>query len=121
MLSKPPAALAALISRSHTSATVGSSTAAPAISLAETSPESPSVHTITASPAPEPLVGDVHPHERLGAERLEDDVPPLAALGLLGGELAVVDQLLDQRLVLRELAGLPSRTRYARLSPTCAT
>jgi len=49
------------------------------------------------------LVGEVHLDLGIGAERLEDDVAPLAARGLLLGELARFHQPLHQRLVLREL------------------
>ena len=56
--------------------------------------------------AAERLVGEVDLHARIGAERLEDDVAPLALLRLFLGELAGVDQPLHERLVLGELDGL---------------
>ena len=51
------------------------------------------------------LMRKVDLDEGLGAERLEDDVAPLALRRFLLGELARLDELLHQRLVLGDLPG----------------
>ena len=48
---------------------------------------------------------EIHLDARLGAQRLEDDVPPFGDLGLFGRELTGVDEPLHQRLVLGDLRG----------------
>ena len=51
------------------------------------------------------LPRQVHPHVGVGAERLQDDVAPLARLGFFFGQLADFDEPLRQRLVAGQLPG----------------
>ena len=53
--------------------------------------------------ATELLAGEIDLDLRLGAECLEDDVAPLAQLGLLLRQLSRLDEPLHQRLILRDL------------------
>ena len=82
-----------------------------AISSFVTCPESPSLHSTSVSPRRTRLVREIDLDRRLRSERLQNDVAPLALLGLFLGELTGLDQLLHQRLILRDLCATPLRTR----------
>ena len=73
------------------------------ISSSLTGPCRPSEQTSTTSPRRSVDLRHHHLHALLHAQRLQDDVGVLEALGLLGGHRARLDQLPGQRLVLGHL------------------
>ena len=66
-------------------------------------PESPSEQRRSVSPCRKIGVGEVDLNGVGGAERLEDDVVVLERLGFFFGELSGLDELVDERLIARDL------------------
>ena len=103
MLSGPPDELARSTSRSAASSGFASSVTARRDLLRLHEPGQPIAaeheHVVT----PHALMREIDLHVRLRAERLQNDVAAVAHLGFFDRDLAGLDELLHQRLILRDL------------------